>query len=146
MKRGLIAHSTETVATIAVTIAGMAATSENKATNRLCSRAPARAARRAALRRANSTEMRMMRMMTTRPSPANRIRTTVAVGMMGVTPAKTRNVASARTKAALTTITPKRPVGRLSSRSAEPRALIVVVPVKYPNRRLRNAPPNVAGF
>ena len=85
-------------------------------------------------------------MMTTRPSPANRIRTTVAVGMMGVTPAKTRNVASARTKAALTTITPKRPVGRLSSRSAEPRALIVVVPVKSPNRRLRNAPPNVAGF
>ena len=52
-------------------------------------------------------------------------------GMMGVKPAKTRNVASARTKAAPTTITPKRPVGRLSSRSAEPRALIVVVPVKY---------------
>ena len=43
---GLIAHSTETVATMAVMIAGMAATSENRATNRLCSRAPARAARR----------------------------------------------------------------------------------------------------
>ena len=40
MKWGLIAHSTETVATTAVTIAGIAATSENSATKRLCSRAP----------------------------------------------------------------------------------------------------------
>ncbi len=69
MNRGLIAHSTETVATTAVMMAGMAATSENRATNRLCSRAPARAARRAALRRASSIEIRMMRMTTTKPSP-----------------------------------------------------------------------------
>ena len=54
MKRGLIAHSTETVATTAVTIAGIAATRENSATNRLCRRAPARAAFLAALRRASS--------------------------------------------------------------------------------------------
>ena len=58
-------------------------------------------------------------MTTTRPSPTSRIRTTVAVGMIGVKPAKTRNVARARTKAAPTTIIPKRPVGRLSSRSAD---------------------------
>ena len=109
----------------------MAATSENRATNRLCSRAPARAARRAARRRANSIEMRTMRMTTTRPSPTINVRTTVAVGMIGVKPAKTRNVARARTKAAPTTTIPKRPVGGLSSRSGEPRALIVVVPVKF---------------
>ena len=61
MKRGLIAHSTETVATTAVTIAGIAATSENRVTNRLCSRAPARAALLADLSRASSIAMRMMR-------------------------------------------------------------------------------------
>ena len=43
MKAGLIARSTETVATTAVTSAGIAATSENSATTRLCSLAPARA-------------------------------------------------------------------------------------------------------
>ena len=74
-------------------------------------------------------------MTTTKPSPSNSVRTTVAVGMMGVKPAKTRNVAKARTKAAPTTIIPKRPVGRLSSRSVDPRALIVVVPVKSVNRK-----------
>ena len=138
MNRGLIAHSTETVATIAVTMAGMAATSENNATNRLCSRAPARAARRAVRSRANSIEMRMMRMTTTKPSPNNSMRTTVAVGMIGVTPAKTRKVAKARTKAAATTTIPKRPVGRPSSRSADARVLILVVSVKSVNRRPRN--------
>ena len=121
INRGLIAHSTETAATIAVMIAGMAATSENNATTRLCNRAPARAARRAARRRASSIEMRMMRMTTTKPSPTKSMSTTVAVGMMGVTPAKTRNVAKARTNAAPTTTIPKRPVGRLSSRSADAR-------------------------
>ena len=134
INRGLIAHSTETAATIAVMIAGMAATSENNATTRLCNRAPARAARRAARRRASSIEMRMMRMTTTTPSPTNSMSTTVAVGMMGVTPAKTRNVAKARTNAAPTTTIPKRPVGRLSSRSADARGMIVVVPVKSVNR------------
>ena len=77
MKRGLIAHSTETVATVAVTIAGMAATSEKRATNRLCSRAPARAARRAALSRFSSMAMRTIRTMTTRPSPTSSVETTV---------------------------------------------------------------------
>ena len=48
MKAGLIAHSTETVATIAVTNAGIAATSEKSAMTRVCRRAPAREARRAA--------------------------------------------------------------------------------------------------
>ena len=76
MKRGLIAHSTETVATTAVTIAGIAATSENSATNRLCRRAPARAAFRADLSRTSSMPMRTIRMMTTRPSPIRRVETT----------------------------------------------------------------------
>ena len=140
MKRGLIARSTETAATTAVTIAGMAATSEKRTTTRLCSRAPARAARRAALSAATSIEMRTIRMTTTRPSPPNRVMTTMSVGMMGVKPAKTRNVASARTKAAPTTITPMRPVGRLSSRRAVPRRSIVVVAVKSLNRKPPNSP------
>ena len=83
-------------------------------------------------------------MRTTRPSPTNMVRTTVAVGMIGVKPAKTRNVAKARTKAAPTTTIPKRPVGGLSSRSGDPRALIVDVTVKSMNRRPRNLLPNGA--
>ena len=140
MKRGLIAHSTETAATTAVTIAGIAATNENRTTTRMCNRAPAFAARRAALRRASSIEMRMIRMTTTKPSPNNSTATTFAVGMIGVKPANTRNVASASRKAALTAITPKRPVGRLSSRSAAGRASMVVVPVKCPNRKPLTSP------
>ena len=139
MNRGLMAHSTETVATTAVTMAGIAATSENRTTKRLCNRAPARAARRAALSRASSIEMRMIRMTTTKPSPRSSVATTFAVGMIGVKPAKTRKVARARTKAAPTTITPNRPVGRLSSKSAAPRASMVV-PVKALSRMPRNSP------
>ena len=69
-------------------------------------------------------------MTTTRPPPTMNVRTTVAVGMIGVNPAKTRNFARARTKAAPTTTIPKRPADGLSARSGDPRALIVVVPVK----------------
>ena len=139
MKRGLIAHSTETVATTAVTIAGIAATSEKRATTRLCSRAPARAARRAALSRASSIPIRTIRVMTTRPSPSSSVQTTPAVGRIGVNPAKTRNVASASTKAAPTATGPNRPAG-LSSKGAEPRAPVIVVPVKIlePNPGLRS--------
>ena len=133
MNRGLIAHSTDTVATTAVTIAGIAATSENRATKRLCSRAPARAALRAARSLASSIPIRTMRTTTTRPSPTRSISTTFAVGRIGVKPAKTRNVASARTKAAPTAISPNRPVGPLSSKGAGPRApVVVVVAVKTP--------------
>ena len=79
-------------------------------------------------------------MTTTKPSPNNSVATTFAVGMIGVKPAKTRNVASASTKAALTTITPNRPVGRVSSKSAAPRVSWIVVPVKALNRMPRNSP------
>jgi hypothetical protein len=81
-------------------------------------------------------------MTTTRPSPTINVRTTVAVGMIGVKPAKTRNVAKARRKAAPTTTIPKRPVGGLSSSSGDPRALIVVVPDKSVNRGPRNSSRN----
>ena len=77
MKAGLITHSTETVATSAVTSAGIAATSENSATTRLCSRAPARAARRAARRRRSSMPISTSRQRTISPSPPSRIRTTL---------------------------------------------------------------------
>src|SRR5271166_342636 len=115
MNRGLIAHSTDTVATTAVTIAGIAATNENNATKRLCSRAPARAALRAALSLANSIPIRTIKVTTTSPSPNRRIATTFAVGRIEVKPANTRKVAIARTKAALTAMRPNRPVGPLSS-------------------------------
>jgi hypothetical protein len=62
--------------------------------------------------------------------------------MIGVNPAKTRNVARARTKAAATTTIPKRPVGGLSSRSGDPRAVILVVPVKSANREPRSTSRN----
>jgi len=138
MKRGLIAHSTDTVATTAVTIAGIAATRENRATNRLWSRAPARAAFLAALSRISSIPMRTISVMTTRPSPISKAETTVAVGRIGVKPAKTRNVARASTKAAPTAIGPKRPVGPLSSKGVAPvAAALVVVAV---NSRTRPPP------
>ena len=131
MNCGLIAHSTETVATTAVTMAGIAATSENSATKRLCSRAPARAALRAARSLASSIPIRTMRMMTTRPSPSKSTSTTLAVGRTGVNPAKMRNVASANTKAAPTTTSPSRPVRPPSSKGAGWRAPVaVLVPVK----------------
>ena len=70
MKAGLIAHSTETVATTAVTSAGIAATRAKSATTRECRRAPARAARRAARRLRSSSPIRIKRLNVTRPSPA----------------------------------------------------------------------------
>jgi hypothetical protein len=122
MKAGLIAHSTETVATTAVTSAGIAATSENSATTRLCSRAPARAARRAARRLRNSRAISTSRQMTIKPSPTRIVNTTMGVGMIGVNPAKMTKVASARITAPPTAIGPKRPDIRPSpKRSAGPR-------------------------
>ena len=115
MKAGLITHSTETVATRAVTSAGIAATSENSATTRLCSRAPARAARRAARRRRSSRAISTSRQRTISPSPPSRIRTTPGVGMIGVKPAKVTKVASARTSAPPTAIGPNTPEIRRSS-------------------------------
>jgi hypothetical protein len=133
MNRGLIAHSTDTVATTAVTIAGIAATNENKATKRLCSRAPARAAFRAALSLANSIPIRTINVTTTNPSPSRRIATTFAVGRIDVKPANTRKVAIARTKAAPTAIRPNLPVGPLSSsRVVRLAPDLVVVAVKTP--------------
>src|SRR5271169_6656050 len=133
MNRGLIAHSTDTVATTAVTIAGIAATNENKATKRLCSRAPARAAFRAALSLANSIPIRTINVTTTNPSPSRRIATTFAVGRIDVKPANTRKVAIARTKAAPTATRPNLPVGPLSSsRVVRPALDLVVVAVKTP--------------
>ena len=136
MNRGLIAHSTETVATTAVTIAGIAATSENSATNRLCSRAPARAALRAALSLASS-----MRDENDQGEDDEAVaeqedaRTTFAVGRIGVKPAKMRNVASASTKAAPTAMDRTAPWDRCR-RKAPPRAapMVVVVVVKTLNR------------
>ena len=77
-------------------------------------------------------------MTTTKPSPNKSIATTFAVGMIGVKPAKTRNVASASKKAAPTTIPPKRPVGRLSSKSALARTSIVVRPSQIPEPKAAN--------
>ena len=75
MKAGLIAHSTETVATTAVTSAGIAATRAKSATTRECRRAPARAARRAARRLRSSSPIMIKRLKVTRPSPARIVRT-----------------------------------------------------------------------
>ena len=115
MKAGLITHSTETVATSAVTSAGIAATSENSATTRLCSRAPARAARRAARKRRSSSAISTSRQRTIRPSPPSKISTTPGVGMIGVNPAKVTKVASARASAPPTAIGPNTPEIRRSS-------------------------------
>ena len=138
MNLGLIAHSTETAATIAVTIAGIAATREKSATNRLWRRAPARAARRAARSLTSSMPMSVMSVRTTRKSPRSNAKTTFAVGRIGVSPAKIRNVASASTKAAPTATGPNRAVGPLSLKGAAPRAPMVVVPVKTLNRTARH--------
>ena len=120
MKAGLITHSTETVATSAVTSAGIAATSENSATTRLCSRAPARAARRAARNRRSSRPISTSRQMTISPSPPSRIRTTPGVGMIGVKPAKVTKVTNAIISAPPTAIGPNTPGIRRSSEAAAP--------------------------
>src|SRR5579862_7213793 len=115
MNTGLRPRSMVTVAMTAVTRAGIAATSENSATTRLCSRAPARPARRAAMtlrasRPISTSSVRMMSAL-----PAKIAITTVGVGITGVNPAKTMNVATARSRAAPTASGPKRPAAPPSS-------------------------------
>ena len=115
MNAGLITHSTETVATMAVTSAGIAATSENSATTRLCSRAAARAARRAARKRRSSRMISVSRKTVMSPSPPSRASTTPGVGMIGVNPAKVMKVANAKTSAPPTASGPNAPEMRWSS-------------------------------
>ena len=135
MKRGLMAHSTETVATTAVTIAGIAATSENSATNRLCRRAPARAAFLADLsRRKFDADQNDKGDDDEAVADQAGWRRRSGSGRIGVKPAKTRNVASASTNAAPTATGPNRAVGPLSSKGVDPRSPpLVVVAVKIPN-------------
>ena len=108
MKPGFTVHSTATVATVAVTIAGIAATSENRAMTRACRRAPALEILRARRRRNNASPMIVTSTTTISASPARMAMTIVLVGTMGVKPPNTVNVASARTIAKPTATAPNR--------------------------------------
>ena len=118
MKAGLIAHSTETVATTAVTSAGIAATSENSATTRECSARPhaRRVARRAACAAPSDQDENADN--DHRVARQNR-QHDARVGMIGEMPAKITKVASARISAAPTATGPKRRNMRFSGAGSE---------------------------
>ena len=120
MNTGLRLRSSETVATTAVTNAGIAATSVNSATTRTWSRAPARPALPAAIRLRASSPINTSKMKMINALPQNMHSTMNGVGMSGVNPAKTTKVVTARSKAAPTTSGPKRPTVSPSSKLRAP--------------------------
>src|SRR5689334_3059703 len=105
---GASPRSSVMLATIATSTAGTAATTENSPMMRICRRAPARPRRRAEKIFQSSRPMTPTSNNEAKKSMSRRVTTTRWVGATGVSPASTRNVTVAESKASATASAPNR--------------------------------------